>query len=269
MKLTQRTTRLIITITVGVLLLIFFHYTKLLRPIESAFTFVLTPVQGVVFNLSNSINNWYKKRLSYDDLLFDNKVLEERVSSLYVDVVQLEELQRENEALKELLKTQDDFNTEMRVASIIGRTIDGIQNTYLLNKGRQHGIDVGYPVVVYDGVLVGKIIKVHEQTSIVRLVTDNASKIAATITNEDATIGLAQGQQNNNMVMNLIPQSEVIFEETMVITSGIEENIPRGLLLGVIDTQITQGGDLFKSAIIRPIVAYDRIVEVGVIIPKK
>lgn len=267
MKLTKRTSRLIITITVGVLLLIFFHYTKLLRPVESAFTFVLTPVQRIVFNSSNSINNWYKRRISYDDLIFDNKVLEERVSSLYVDVVQLKELERQNSSLKELLNARDDIKKEIVVSSIIGRTIDGIQNTYLLNRGRRHGVEVGYPVVVYNGVLVGKIIKVNEQTSIVRIVTDSASKIAATISNEDSTIGLAEGQQNNNMVMNLIPQSEVIFEETLVITSGIEENIPRGLLLGIIDTQITQGGDLFKSAIIRPIVAYDRIVEVGVVIP--
>lgn len=264
----DRIKRLIITITIGVIILIILHYTHILRPVENAVAFLLTPVQKSIFSVSTSINRRYSKKITFDELLEENKELEQKVSQLLVEQVSLEELRRENKELKTLLTVQEEQDYRLQVASIIGKTVDGLQNTFLLNRGRHHGVEIGYPVIAYDGILVGKVIKVHERTSIIRLVTDNESKIAASILNQDKTIGLVEGQHNINMIMKLIPQNEVIYEENTVITSGIEEFIPRGLIVGMVDTQVTQGGDLFKSAVIRPVIAYDRITLVGIIIPQ-
>lgn len=264
----QRVKRLTITITIGIFILIISHYTGILRPLENGIAYVLTPVQKRIFGVSTAINSWYHKRISFDELLDENRKLEQRISSLLIEQVELEELRRENRELKDLLDYTTESHQHIEVSSIIGHTVDGIQNTYILNKGRRHGVSEGYPIIAYNGILVGTVIKVHEQTSIIRLVTDSEHKVAAAILNDDKTIGLVQGQHNINMVMDLIPQTEVIYEENIVITSGIEEFIPRGLIIGIVDTQTTQEGDLFKSVLLRPVIAYDRLVSVGIIIPE-
>lgn len=260
----EKIKRLIITITVAIILLIILHYLGFLRPIENLVAKVFNPIQKKIFNTSVGINYWYHQRLTFNEILEQNKKLEEKISLFLINQVNLEELKRENEELKKLFKVSQDKNFEIKIASIIGHTVDGLQNTYLLDIGRSSGVEENYPVIAYDGILVGKIIKVHERTAILQLITDNDSKVAVALQNESNTIGLAQGQHNINMVMNLIPHSEVILEEQVVITSGIEPNIPRGFIVGVVDTQITKTGDLFKSAIIRPIISFDRLTIVGI-----
>lgn len=268
MYLSSRIFRLLLTIGVGIGVLIILHYTHILRPVENVLTMVLVPVQKQLFTWSTRIHEWYGKRVAYDALIVENKSLEERVSSLLLHEVTLEELRRENEELKTLLDFKHENSFEIEPATIIGHTIDGLQNTYLINRGRFHGIMENYPVVAYNGILIGKIIKVHERTSIIRLSTDNESNIAVTVLNENKTIGLLNGRYNLYMSMNLIPKSETIYKDMIVITSGIEHFIPRGLVVGRIDFVNEEAGELFKSAIVRPLISFDRLVTIGVIKPQ-
>jgi len=267
MKVSRRLIRLIITIAVGIILLIISHYIGITRPIENILSAGAAPIQRSFYNMSTRLNKWYHNKNDVGLLHEEINALEQRISILLQKQVDLEELQRENQSLKSMLEFKEQDELEVKTASIIGRTTEGLQQTYIINVGERDGMRVGLPIIVFDGIMVGKIIKTHEKTSMIRLITDNESKVAASILNQDRTIGLVTGQYNRHMHIDMIPQGELIYEDNLVITSGIEDAIPRGLILGAVDTTMTQEGDLFQSAVIRPVISYDRIVEVAIIMP--
>jgi rod shape-determining protein MreC len=65
--------------------------------------------------------------------------------------------------------------------------------------------------------------------------------------------------------MNYIPQNEIIKVGDMVITSGLEENVPSGLLIGVIEAVEKEAYQPFQKAVITPSVDLTKIKQVLVI----
>lgn len=263
--ITRRVRRLVITVFIFFTVMVIGHYTGILRPVEYLLSDALLPAQKILFTASARINEWHQKRLKYDDLLVQNLIMEKELARLRKIDVKSDELARENQELKKFLDIKNTNGYVIDVATVIGRTSDGVQQTYILNKGRLDGVKIYDPVIVYEGIFIGKIIKVHEKTSIVRLLSDQSSIIAVSILNQDRTIGTVAGRQTSSMIMNLIPHHEVVYDGNTVITSGIDNKTPRGLVVGMIDGIIESPGELFKTAFIRPAVAYDRVVSVGII----
>lgn len=266
MKINARTLKFALTILTLSFLIIFLHYTKILQPIEHVFGRVLSPVQRYFYSISSNINDWYQGRTDLDVLKRDvidleSKLLENNINNSLIDT-----LKKENLDLKGLLDIPLDDGTKILVGSIIGKTIDGVQNTLLLNIGSDDGIYEGAPVIIKDKVIIGKIIKTSPKNSIVLLLTDNGSKLAGTIQNKDTTIGLVEGEHNINMIMNLIPQGELVYEGNIIITSGLERNIPHGLIIGSVNNLSTKSGDLFQTAIIKPMIDYHKVFIAGVML---
>ncbi len=260
---------LFLTLLFFFIIVIILHYTNVLLPIEKYFSYIISPIQSKVYNLTIKINQLYRKKYSLNELEKQNQSLNKKLNELLLKQVELEELKKENQILRKLLEFEKQKKYKLITANIIGYTSDNLQKFFIINKGFLSGIRVGLPVIVDRGFLIGKIIKVQANTSVIQLITNNNSKIAATILNKDRTVGLVEGQNNVNMVMKLIPQQETIFEDNIVITSGIEKFIPRGLIIGVVDNMLTQKGDLFQTALIRPLIDFNKLTIVSVLINKK
>ena len=65
-------------------------------------------------------------------------------------------------------------------------------------------------------------------------------------------------------MLHLIPKDIAVEKNMTIITSGLEDKIPRGLIIGQISEIISSPEDLFQSAyLITPIrIEYDSIVTV-------
>ena len=68
------------------------------------------------------------------------------------------------------------------------------------------------------------------------------------------------------MLLDLIPQDQEINIGDLVITSGLENNIPRGLLIGEVVEVISQVGQIFKQAKIIPPFNYQNLQTLTLII---
>ena len=53
--------------------------------------------------------------------------------------------------------------------------------------------------------------------------------------------------------MDFIPKDIVVNKDDLVITSGLEPLVPRGLVIGKVDKIINPSGELFQSAYLRPL----------------
>ena len=185
-----------------------------------------------------------------------------------VDTAKLIQLQEENILLREQLHFSTGTNKEGIGAEAIGRGIDPIATTIVINRGSRDGIQVGRAVVVGNGIFIGKIVSVHEKSAIVQLINDTQSRIAATILNHDHSLGIVEGGFGISVRLKFIPQNEEVKVGDIVVSSGLQENIPRGLVIGTVEAVEKKPQEPFQQAILRPLRNLNDITAVMVLLSR-
>ncbi|HTX86704.1 MAG TPA: rod shape-determining protein MreC, partial [Candidatus Nanoarchaeia archaeon] len=85
--------------------------------------------------------------------------------------------------------------------------------------------------------------------------------------NVDRTIGVTDGNLGLTINMDYIPQMEQINLGDLAVTSGLEPNIPRGLLIGQVAKVDKGSNDIWQSANIQPAADLNNLTIVSVLIP--
>ena len=252
-------------------LLIFLHFTKILAPVESFVTGILRPMFSGFYSISSSVRTAYNEQTSKKDLLARVKQLESQANQLTVENVGLKMLEQENQILRQHLKFLTKYEKQYVLANIIFRgSIDSSiaqGNTVIIDKGAKDGLLPGLAIVSSQGIIIGKIINVKSNLSEVYLTTNPSCKLAATMQNQDKTSGIVQGELGLTVKMEFIPQTEDIKIGDIVITSGLEQNIPPGLVIGKVTQVIKESNELWQSAVIEPLVDLDELIIVSVLLP--
>jgi len=188
------------------------------------------------------------------------------ISQIEVLNAKNKQLEKDNADLRGLLnfKTRQNFN--LLGAEVVAKNIEAADQVVILDRGSNDGVKVDQVIISGDGILVGKIIKVEETASYARLLNDNLSKIAATITNSDHNLGVVEGGFGLSIKMNFIPRNENVSIGDQIITSGIEPSIPRGLIIGKVAAIENESYQPFQEAVITPLVEYQKINLVNIII---
>lgn len=253
-------------------LLVFLYFFGFLRPLENLLTKIINPIQGGFYSISSEIRVRYDEQTSKGDLLGKIKKLEDEVNELTKKNIDLKILRQENEILREHLRFSIINEREYVMADVISRG-DGLNmndrtEIIVLNKGTKDGIYPGLSVVDGSGVLVGKIEEVKDNISKVLLMNNKNCKITASIQGEEGDIhGVIEGELGLTTRMNFIPQSSLVRIDDVVITSGLEEFIPRGLIIGKVAEVKKENNELWQSATIESSIDLNDLVIVSVLIP--
>ncbi|HLD28544.1 MAG TPA: rod shape-determining protein MreC [Patescibacteria group bacterium] len=252
---------------ITILVLIALHYISWFKPAESLLVRSLGVVQGKIYNITIGISSLKQSWLTKRDLLAENKKLIAELKESKLNQSQISILEQENELLKKELNFIDEHQLNFVSARIITGVSDPLSQSVIINRGTRDGIGEGMAVVADDGILVGKIYEVSDGYSKVLLLTDNQSKVAVTILNYDQTVGLVEGQFGLSLAMTNIPQDEEINEGDLIVTSGLEGKIPKNLLIAQVESVSQTESDIFKTAVLTPIIPFDNLSYVVVIIP--
>ncbi len=186
---------------------------------------------------------------SIEQLKVENEELKKKLTTLLVDYSKLKYLENENELLRRELGFVQKNNYDFISAEIIAKTdVPTGASIYFLNKGMVDGIKEGMPVVVADGILIGKIIKVEKYTSQWLPLNNNNSLVAAVIFGKEPASGLVRGDHNLSLIMEYVRRDNDIQEGDLVVTSGREEYIPAGLVIGQV-VKIDKRDDKFFQTI--------------------
>lgn len=251
----------------AILLAVFFHYLGWLRPLENLTVGLLGPVQHVFYGVSQRGNNFYSAWIQKRDLLQENEQIKAELVRMTVDASKLKSLEEENVLLKKELNFVEQNKFKFVAARIISGVADPLSQSVIINRGRRDGIEKNLAVISNEGVMVGKTIDVYDDFSKVLLLSDNKSKVAATVQNLDHTVGLVEGQYGLSFAMTNIPQNQGIKEGDLVVTSGLEGKIPKDLLIAKVDRVKSVDSEIFKTAILTPIISLSSLSNVIVIIP--
>ena len=161
----------------------------------------------------------------------------------------------------------DEYKYNYVVARVVGRSFDFDKNYFLIDKGARHGLSVGLPVTMDQGLVVGRLIRVEENIAEVRLLTDSESQIAVTIIGEEGSAGLAKGEHNINLRIEMLPKEAKIAIGDLVVTSNLNLNTPPGLVLGRVQKIEFSDNNLWQSAVAEPLVDYSNLSLVTIILP--
>jgi len=254
-----------IIVAAAILLLIFFHWLNILKPIENLFTTIFAPVQEPLATAGQKINNLFTSFKSLGSLKKENEKLKNEIEKLLVENYRLKTTIEESKLLEEQLKFAQEQNYRYVSAKVIGKSPSNPQ-ILIINKGEKDGIKVDFPLIVNDGILIGKIIETGIHVSKILLITDSQSVISASIENEDKSQGIVKGEHGLSLKMDLIPLDHKVNPEQLVITSGLESNVPSGLVIGSVSKTFSRKGELFQQANITPATSFSNISIVTVIV---
>ena len=261
-----------------VMLLIFFHYIKILNPLESFLNKTFKPFFGVFYSFSSDVNKNYSDETEKIDLTSDLKKAEEKINQLTSENIKLRFLEEENSILRKHLNFLKKDSQHYLMANIISRgELTGGTNqnnqAILIDKGSVDGL---YPGLVISstaigtssqGVIIGKVIDVKDHIAEIYLVTNKKIKLAAAIFGDNKTSGIASGDLGLTVKMDFIPQTENIQIGDIVATSGLEQSVSRGLVIGRVSKIIKENNEVWQSAIIEPATDLDSLSIVAVLLP--
>ncbi|OGY42388.1 MAG: rod shape-determining protein MreC [Candidatus Buchananbacteria bacterium RBG_13_36_9] len=251
-----------------IILLIFLHFTGILIKTEDYLFNIFTNGQNKFFIFISRLKNSFINYQEGQNLKKENEQLKEQINQLIYENSQLNSYKLENEELRTVLNFKESKKYNLILAEVIGKDIDK-PNTLLINKGIKDGIKEGYPVIINNGIIIGKIINAKDFVSTILFITDNLSKLTVSTEKSNKSIGLAEGEFGLSIKITYIPQDLEIKEGDLIITSGTETTIPRGFIVGALNRIISQENELFKSASLIPLVDYNEIILVSVVIPNE
>jgi cell shape-determining protein MreC len=121
-------------------------------------------------------------------------------------------------------------------------------STILIDRGESDGVRVGQAIVLREGFLVGVVRETFSHSARVRLLFDNDTNLSATFAGDGAPQGIVVGELGLALRMELIPRDVEVKEHAVVLTAGIEEAIPQGLVIGEVFSVNDPGSALFQTA---------------------
>ncbi|MDP3899479.1 MAG: rod shape-determining protein MreC [bacterium] len=256
-----------LSLIAAAVVIVFLHYVGFLKFIENTVLLVVRPVERVAQQAGSQLSLIYDQTTDRRDLYNINKALEQYNQDLLVENVSLKALAEENNSLRQQLNFYSRNNLKKALGYIINRGEEfETERIITIDKGASDGIKAGQAVLVSDGIMIGKIFAVNDKVSFARLITDKQSQIAVTISGKDDIKGLLQGELGLTAKMDLILQQADIAENDLIITSGLEEAIPKGLLIGKVQELKRDANDLFQTAIVEPAINLNNISIVSVIL---
>ncbi len=194
-----------------------------------------------------------------------NAELEGEVADLQSQVIQLQQEVGETEILAALV----DFSrarpeNTYRAAAVIGRDPSPFLHYVIINRGSNDGILRGMPVVTNQG-LIGRVDAVIADAARVQLITDPASNVNVHLQIAETEASLV-GSITGDVTLELIPQDINIQTGDLVLTSGLGGDYPPDLIIGQVVSVRSRDFDLFQQATVQPVVDFNRLEIVLVIV---
>lgn len=228
----------------------------LVTPVVSAQTWIATRYQA--------IEGFFRAPQDIARLRQRNAELEAEVSRLQGQVIELQQSLSETNILSALV----DFaraNPEYRYqgAAVIGYDTSPFVRYVLINRGSDHGLQRGMPVVTQQG-LIGRIAAVTSSAARVQLLTDPASAVNVRLDPSGAQAVL-NGQITGEVLLDMIPQDVTIQPGDLVLTSGLGGGYPPNLLVGQVTGIRSRAQDLFQRATVQTVADFSKLEIVLVI----
>lgn len=257
----------VLFVTVALMVVSNFVDSPLLALPRQMVTKVITPVQSVFSQVTDSVVSYLRMLKIRGNIEYEYEQLSLLLDDYANQSAQLEELRRINESLYDLLDEQE-RNRDMNpvAATVIGTDSGNYFSTLTLDVGSQNGVEE-YMAVVAQGGLVGVTYNVEETKCQVRCIIDSDCTVAALIqsSRDQGSVKGTLGTNGEPMCrMYYLPDNSLPRPGDMVVTSGVGLEFPKGIPIGEV-RESTRGMEDNKSyVVLEPVVDFQHLEYVTV-----
>ncbi len=169
---------------------------------------------------------------------------------------QAEQVTAENRQLRKLLGMRERGIGAAVAAEVLFETRDPFTRRLMVDRGQQHGVQPGQPVLDADGVL-GQVSRVLPLAAEVTLLTDRNQTLPVELRRNGVRALAYGGGRGSGLELRYLPAATDIREGDLVATSGLDGVFPPGLPVGRV-VGVTRGGASFTVARVEPVAAIER-----------
>jgi len=239
-------------------------------PVSNAINTVFRPLHALI----GSIDGYFTGRADavkrYDQLKAEYESLRVYMANMDEERRSIDEIQRENELLRELLELQPrERGFKVEIAAILARDTSAWERTLTLSKGSEAGFEVGQCVISSEGYLVGIITSAGSGSATVHTVTDMSMSAGGRVDRTGLT-AVAEGEwhsmRDGRLRLNYLPLGSDILHGDLILTSGLGGVYPPGLPIGTVaGVQLDLSGQTEYAELI-PSARIDMLTQVFVIL---
>jgi rod shape-determining protein MreC len=234
--------------------------------VKSVANQIYTPLRQGVDDIISPIGNFFAGAFNYGSVQAENQQLQREIGQLRA--TQAERGFDENQ-LRLLTKLENlpFLNSLPTVtAQMVDQYASNFTSTITLDKGRDDGVDIGYPVVGAGG-LVGQVIQSFHHTSVVRLITDGQSKVGVVFGPANKYTAIVDGQgPGNDLTADLVAPGTPLHRGERMYTSGLQSAaFPPGIPVATVSTFHTPSGASQISITVEPSANLSQLAYVDVV----
>ena len=263
---------LILTILCLALIGVSFAFEEVLTPLRYITGVTITHMQHGI----NTIGQWVSDKL---DMLVDIQNLQAENAELKKQLEEYQmtdrkQLSDEDELidLRELYELDSRFpDYEKVAANVISKDAGNWFDTFIIDKGSNAGIQEGCNVMAGNG-LVGIVTEVGPNYAKVRSIIDDNSNVTAMFLTDDSicnVLGDEKYMDAGYIRAEDIDKDAAVSEGDELITSNISDKFLPGITIGYVTNLSLDTNNLTMSADVIPVVDFDHIQTVLVVLDLK
>ena len=230
-------------------------------------------VRGGLFRLvrgpldfSSRAAEWAKDLYYFHQNAEENRAFRQIYSKERLDQIQARELRLENNRLAELLELKPSAALsvdKLLYARVIARSPLTWNRTFWIDKGFAEGMRENMPVFTGEAI-IGKIIEVLPSASKVMLMTDPNCRIGVMV-ERTRQQGVLFGTIAGECRMKYLPVDADVKPGDRVETAGLGVFFPKGIAAGTVVKAWKEPGQIYQTALVKPLADMGKIEEVAVI----
>ena len=218
----------------------------------------------------------WKKTEQFKDLqsvLEENELLKDQIAVLTEENMQLQHGKYELTNLRKLYDLDQEYENYKKVgAHIISRDPGNWYHTFVIDKGSSDGIQLNCNVIA-DGGLVGRVSEVGpNHAKVISIISEGVNTSGMILSTGDNLIvkgNLQTMEEGKIEYMQLVDSKGKVAVGDKIVTSNISNQYLPGLLIGYVSSISTDANNLTKSGELTPVVDFEHLNEVLVIMDVK
>jgi rod shape-determining protein MreC len=225
---------------------------------------VTAPIERVVSAPLGGLKALFSDYVDLLGVRSDNRRLRRRIAEIESENLQFREALVSSGHLARVASMRDEIEIPMLPAEVVGLDVAPWFRSVLVDRGTQHGVEPGHPVITHEGV-VGVITATSAHAAKTMLLLDRQSAVDALVQRSRAR-GVLRGVGRAQLEFEFVVRSADVVVGDEVVTSGLGGVFPKGLRLGRVTELSDAGGRLTRIALIEPAVDLGRLEQVFVML---
>src|SRR5262245_38351209 len=243
--------------------LVFAHLIAISRQVDSGGVsllerlvfMLLSPVQRAFSGTLHGVSGAWSAYVDLRGVHAENIQLRERMRGLETEIQKRQQLADEAARLREVLALKQILPVETVAAEVTSRDVMPWFRTMVVNKGQDDGVSLNAAVLSPTGV-VGRVISLGRREAKVQILLDRDAGVGVLIERTRVT-GVVSGQSgvsdagSGDLVMKYVSTLADVAPGDVVVTSGLDNLLPKGLVVGRVRS-VLPGSGLFKEILVAP-----------------